>query len=240
MRLILCGGGWAEKTVIPNKLFESLIDDKRPILYIPIARNPVDDGYDSCKTWLSGELGKIKHGPIDMVNSADEIFGRNMNDYAAVFIGGGNTYKLLKELKDTGVFNVLQKYVDKGGLVYGCSAGALIFGSDIDSCLYMDPNDVKLEDTAGFNCMFGASFAAHYTNKNETKTETATNYLTQYSCNEPVIALPEEDSLYINGDMVQVIGTRPWYIFNNGVRREFMPNKKYTVTDFTEQINRVK
>ena len=24
MKLILCGGGWAEKTVIPNKVFESL------------------------------------------------------------------------------------------------------------------------------------------------------------------------------------------------------------------------
>lgn len=80
----------------------------------------------------------------------------------------------------------------------------------------------------------------HYTNKNEAKTETATNYLTQYSYREPVIALPEEDSLYINGDMVQVIGNRPWYIFNNGACREFMPNEKYTVSDFTEQINRVK
>ncbi len=240
MRLILCGGGWAEKTVIPNKLFESLIDNSRPILYIPIARNPVDDGYESCKTWLSGEFGKIKHGPIDMVNSADEILNRNISNYAAVFIGGGNTYKLLKELKDSGAFDILQKYVADGGLVYGCSAGALIFGKDIDSCLYMDPNDVGLDNTAGLNCMFGASFAAHYTNKNESKTENATNYLMEYSYHEPVIALPEEDSLYINDDIVQVIGTRPWYIFRNGARREFMPNEKYTVADFTEQIKHVK
>ena len=37
MTLILCGGGWAEKTVIPNKLFGSLIDSSKPILYIPLA-----------------------------------------------------------------------------------------------------------------------------------------------------------------------------------------------------------
>lgn len=39
MKLILCGGGWAEKTVIPNKVFESLIDPNKPILYIPQARD---------------------------------------------------------------------------------------------------------------------------------------------------------------------------------------------------------
>ena len=236
MKLILCGGGWAEKTVIPNRLFEGLIDASRPILYIPFAREPADDGYNSCVNWLSGEFGQINHGPIDMVNSGAEILNRDMSNYAAVFIGGGNTYKLLKELKDTGAFDVLQKYIADGGLVYGCSAGALIFSKNINSCLYMDPNDVGLGDTAGFDCVFGASFAAHYTNKNEAKTEIATKYLTEYSHTEPVIALPEEDSLYINGDMVSVIGTRPWYIFNNGARREFVPNEEYTTDGFILNI----
>ena len=236
MKLILCGGGWAEKTVIPNKVFESLIDASRPILYIPFARDPADNGYDSCVTWLSGELGQIKHGPIDMVCSGNDILNRNMVDYTAVFIGGGNTYKLLKELKDTGAFAVLQSYVAAGGLVYGCSAGSCLFGKNINSCLYMDPNEVGLVDTAGLDCMFGTSFAAHYTNKNDAKMAAATKYLTEYSHTEPVIALPEEDSLYINGDMVSVIGTRPWYVFNDGVRREFAPDVEYTVDEFQTLI----
>ena len=47
-----------------NKLFESLIDAAKPILYIPLARDRGEDNYDSCKTWLTSELKDIKHGEI--------------------------------------------------------------------------------------------------------------------------------------------------------------------------------
>ena len=33
MKLILCGGGWAEKTVIPNKVFESLMQFEPNVKY---------------------------------------------------------------------------------------------------------------------------------------------------------------------------------------------------------------
>ena len=42
MAIILGGGGSAEQTIITNKLFESLIDSKKPILYIPLAWNHYD------------------------------------------------------------------------------------------------------------------------------------------------------------------------------------------------------
>lgn len=232
MNLILCGGGWAEKTVIPNKLFESLIDAAKPILYIPLARDRGEDNYDSCKTWLTSELKDIKHGEIVMLRSASEIADKNVSDFSGVFIGGGNTYKLLKELKESPAFEWLKNYLQTGGVIYGCSAGSIIFGHDIDSCLYMDENEVALKDVNGLDSIFGFSFTAHYTNKNEEKTKKATKYLTEYSKKTPVLALPEEDSLYINDDLVKVIGTRPYYMFNQGMRTEFQPEIEYTVQEF--------
>ena len=239
MTLILCGGGWAEKTVIPNKLFGSLIDSSKPILYIPLARDPAENGYESSFAWIHGEFSNIAHGDIVMVNSSEEILDKNLDDYAAIFIGGGNTYKLLKRLKDSGVFDRIKKYIDNGGIVYGCSAGAIIFGKNIDSCLYMDPNDVELSDTKGFNSIFDFSFTAHYTNKNEEKTKKATDYLLQYSEKEPVIALPEEDSLYVNGNKIKIIGTRPWYVFNHGNKKHFEPNSEYFKEDFINVVDNV-
>ena len=239
MNLILCGGGWAEKTVIPNKLFEGLIDVSRSILYMPLARDPAENGYENSFDWIQGEFGNIKHGDIVMVNSALEILDQNLDDYAAIFIGGGNTYKLLKRLKDSGAFERIEKYISNGGLVYGCSAGAIIFGKNIDSCLYMDPNDVELSDTKGFNSIFDFSFTAHYTNKNEEKTKKATDYLLQYSEKEPVVALPEEDSLYINGDKIKIIGTRPWYVFNHGTKKQFEPDVEYSAEDFVDTVKNV-
>ena len=232
MNLILCGGGWAEKTVIPNKLFESLIDAAKPILYIPLARDRGEDNYDSCKTWLTSELKDIKHGEIVMLRSASEIADKNVSDFSGVFIGGGNTYKLLKELKESPAFEWLKNYLQTGGVIYGCSAGSIIFGHDIDSCLYMDENEVALKDVNGLDSIFGFSFTAHYTNKNEEKTKKATDYLIEYSKKTPVLALPEEDSLYINDDLVKVIGTRPYYMFNQGMHTEFQPEIEYTVQEF--------
>lgn len=239
MKLILCGGGWAEKTIIPNKLFETLIDTTKPILYIPLARNCGDDNYDSCKAWLSGEFKEIKHGEIVMIRSASEIADKNTNDFAGVFIGGGNTYKLLKELKEGPAFDWLQQYMKTSGVIYGCSAGSIIFGHDIDSCLYMDENEVKLENVSGFNSIFDFSFTAHYTNKNEEKTKKATDYLVEYSNKTPVLALPEEDSLYINDNLIKVIGSRPYYVFNRGKRAEFQPNVEYTKDAFVHNITNV-
>ena len=232
MNLILCGGGWAEKTVVPNKVFESLIDETKPILYIPLARNRGEDNYDSCKIWLTRELKDVKHGEIVMLRSASEIADKNVSDFSGVFIGGGNTYKLLKELKESPAFEWLKNYLQTGGVIYGCSAGACLCGYDIDSCLYMDPNDVRLLDVTGLDAALGFSIAAHYTNGDRAETELATKYLTEYSKKTPVLALPEEDSLYINDDLVKVIGTRPYYVFNKGVHAKFQPEIEYTVEEF--------
>ncbi len=236
MSILLGGGGSAEKTVISNKLFESLINHEKPILYIPLAWNHIDPGYESCKKFLIGELQNIKHGEIQVIQTADEIVRKNLFNYSAIFIGGGNTYKLLKQLKDSGAFEHIKQFTDNGGLVYGGSAGSIIFGKDIDVCFYMDTNDVELKDTTGFNSLFGFSFTAHYTSHGEERTQQETEYLTKYSMREPVIALPEEDSLYTDGKIVKIVGLRPWYIFNNGKNKKFEPNLEYTKDDFIKVV----
>ena len=58
--------------------------------------------------------------------------------------GGGNTYKLLNGIKEHSIFNKIIDYLNNDGIIIGCSAGTIIFGYDIDSCLIMDRNDVNL------------------------------------------------------------------------------------------------
>lgn len=239
MAVILGGGGSAEQTVLTNKLFESLIDSAKPILYIPLAWTHYDKGYQNCKKFLIGEFSNIKHGEIEVVQSADEILSKNLLDYSAVFIGGGNTYKLLKELKDSGAFEKIKQYTDNGGIVYGGSAGAVVFGKDINSIAYMDINNVGLNDTRGFNSLFEFSLTAHYTNRSEEKHKKATEYLIKYSMQEPVIALPEEDSLYTDGKIVKIVGTRPWYIFNKGKNRQLNSGVEYRKDDFINLVNNI-
>lgn len=48
MRLILCGGGHGEKTVIANSKLNDIIDHTRPLLYVPLAMDEVEHPYDGC------------------------------------------------------------------------------------------------------------------------------------------------------------------------------------------------
>jgi dipeptidase E len=237
MGILLGGGGSAKQTVISNKLFESLIDSEKPILYIPLAWNHYDEGYQNCKKFLIGEFSNIKHGEIEVIQSAKEISTKKLSDYSAIFIGGGNTYKLLKLLKDSDAFEQIKEYIENGGTVYGGSAGAAIFGKNINSILYMDTNNVELTDTTGFNLLFGFSLTVHYTNQDEEYHKKATEYLKKHSGQEPVIALPEENSLYTDGNIVKIVGTRPWHIFNNRKIKQLNPNIEFTKNDFINTVN---
>ncbi len=240
MKLILCGGGWADKTIIPNKAFEGIIDTSKPILYIPVARTKRGATYQDCTEWLLNEFGGIAHGRIDTIESANDINGLDLSVYTSIFIGGGNTYKLLKELKESGAIQRIMDYVNNGGIVYGCSAGAIVFGQNINCCSYEDPNDVNLKDTDGFGIIFGCNLSAHYMNADDKTNEIATQLLSEESYTNPVIALPEEDSLYINGDNIKIIGTKTFSIFNYGKKQNLEPNITYTQKEFIELISNVK
>lgn len=170
------------------------------------------------------------------MRDADEIRKHTLSEYAAIFIGGGNTYRLSQRLKNSGAFELIKEYLNNGRIVYGGSAGAIIFGKSIDSCLYMDTNDVVLGDTSGFDTLFGFSFTAHYTNQHASKHKVATNYLTQYSTKEPIVALPEKDSLYTDGNTIKIVGTKPWYVFNGGKNKCFEPGTEYTKNEFISAI----
>ena len=233
MNLILCGGGWGQKTTSSNKLFESLIKGSKPVLYIPFARESSDDNYQYCKTWLITKAFKdIKLGDIIVLNSAEEIADKSINDFGGVFIGGGNPYKLLKELTDGRVIDWLNKYLQTDGVIYGSSAGAMLFGKNVDSAEYLVKNEVGLQNTDGLNKVFGMSIAPHYTNANNSISQKATTYLVKYSKKTPVLALPEEDSLYINNKNVTVIGTKPYCFFVDGKSVEFQPNITYAKETF--------
>ena len=227
MRLFLCGGGDAEKTLEANKRLNEIINHDKPILYVPLAMDEDKHPYDDCLEWVKGELSSVEVPYINMVRTFEELANKDYSNYSAIFIGGGNTFKLLKGIKDSGAFYKIKEYIDNNGIIFGGSAGAIIFGYDINSCLSMDKNDVKLEDTKGFDVLNGLSIFAHYLNHSSKLTEEEnaerdqkyTDALQQFSFeNGQVIALPEEDTIFINGDNVEVIGTLPYYRFRNGAR----------------------
>lgn len=216
MKLILNGGGDGESVKSARQLLNSLIDNNKKILYIPFAWP--DPTYNGCLEFMTDELSDVDKAGIDMVKNTEELMGRDFNDYACLYIGGGNTYKLLNDFKTSGVFDKIKKYlIEDDGIVYGGSAGAIIFGKDLDSCNTDDENEVGLVDNSGFNMINGYSLLCHYTSREQERTEISKKYLLKLSEIKPVYAIPEEDTIFVDGNTMEFIGDKPYYEFINGI-----------------------
>ncbi len=223
MRIFLCGGGSGKKIKKATIKFGSIIDRTKPLLYIPLAMK--SERYDSCLEWIKEEMNIIDITNIDMVISGEDLYKKNFDNYSAIYIGGGNTYKLLKDIKENNCFDKIKKYIDNDGIVFGGSAGAIIFGKDIDTCKYEDDNSIiDLKDTKGFNALSEYSLLCHY-NDNIIKTKDNINYLKEYSIGKKVLYLPEEDTIFVNGNDIELIGDKEYILFDNGNMITAKPGK---------------
>ena len=229
MRVFLNGGGCGKQTLLTYKEINKIIDHNKPVLYIPLAMDEEEHPYDSCYEWIKEEISSIDISNIEMVRSFEELEKKDLDKYSLIYIGGGNTYKLLNGIKITKIYEKLKKYILSNGIVYGSSAGTVIFGKSINIIEVMDKNEVHLIDTKGFDCLNDISIFVHYTNyrsklseeENKTLTDKYTDFITEYtSNNEKVIAIPEEDTIFFDGKNIRVIGELPYYIFENGKKEK--------------------
>jgi dipeptidase E len=147
---------------------------------------------------------------IEMIRSAEELSRKHLADYSFLFIGGGNTFKLLYDIKRVNMFEPIRGYLQNGGVAFGGSAGAIIFGEDLESCALDDDNDVGLKDTEGFDVLDGISFLCHFTNRIPERDRRSEEYLLKISGHRKVYALPEEDTLFVNHSQVEPIIGRPY------------------------------
>lgn len=221
MRIFLCGGGDGSQTTNTYNKLNEIIDHTKPLLYIPLAME--SDKYSSCYEWITNELKDINIPSIEMIYQASEITNKNLEDYCAIFIGGGNTFKLLKDLKISGAYEKIQEFINNNGIIFGGSAGAIIFGKNLKSCALDDDNAVNLKDISGYDVLNGYSILCHYTNRTKEKDAESKEYLLNLSKEEKVVALPEEDTIYVNDDNIEVIGNRPYYIFDKSAITEKNP-----------------
>lgn len=227
MKVFICGGGSGEQTRRALQRLNEVVRHDLPCLYIPLAME--EEHYDGCYEWIAGELSGVGIPGIEMVRSAEELARKRLTDYSFLFIGGGNTFKLLNDIKRAGMFEPIREYLRNGGTAFGGSAGAIIFGEDLEPCAPDDPNEAGLKDTGGFDVLGGASFLCHYTNRCPEQDRRSGEYLLKISDHRKTYALPEEDTLFLNGNRLEEIIDRPYFIFENRRKTEVMTDgKKYT------------
>jgi len=233
MKLFLNGGGCGSQTIDTYTEINKIIDHSKPVLYIPLAMDEKDHPYDDCYEWIKGEIVSIDIPNIEMVRDFKELSEKDFSNYSMLYIGGGNTFKLLKGIKEYNSFNKILDFLNSDGIVYGSSAGSIIFCKDIKIIEPMDPNNINLKETKGFNVLNNIYLFVHYKNyrskltkeENEKTHKRYTDFLTEYSIKgEKIIAFPEENTLFWDGKNFKMIGKSPYYIFKNGEISEMNQN----------------
>lgn len=212
MKLFLCGGGSGKQINDVYRYFSNILDKSKPILYIPFAMDDIK--YDNCYTWFSKEIAHFGVTDFEMVRNCNQLLSKNFNNYSAIFIGGGNTFKLLSELKKGSIIPKLDEYLKNDGIIFGGSAGAIIFGRDINSCLMNDENLIGLKDCSGLDMLNHYSILCHY---NETgMSSNSKNYLLDYSKKYATICLPETGTIMVDNKNIIFLGHGKCAIFKNG------------------------
>ncbi|MAG02325.1 peptidase [Candidatus Pacearchaeota archaeon] len=220
-RLFLSGGGDEKQTY---KIDEEFLRGVEKILYIPIAWK--DGDYESCKRWFSNAMGM--HKKVHITTLTELSNAPSLEDYDAVYVGGGNTFKLLDEMKRFNFDDKLHKYFLNGGTVYGGSAGAIIWGNDINIALYCedaDENKVNLKDTKGINVVSNCDVQCHFFDNQEKE---HLDYVDENNRN--VVALPEESALLISKDGSKVIGDKPVTLFTRGKIKKFEVGENFNMS----------
>ena len=155
---------------------------------------------------------------IEVVRVTEDAGLAALESAGAVFVGGGNTFRLLGLLRSSGVLEALRRLTARGVPYLGASAGTNIAAPTIKTT-----NDMPIVDPRGFEALGLVPFQInpHYLDADagsrhmgETREERLREYLEE---NETaVIGLREGSWLHLEGTSLCLEGGSPARVFRRG------------------------
>lgn len=199
MALFLTGGGEQEEFQNLDRLFIESLPNNALIGILPQAADDEQDVLERIEQDFSHK--KINDFKLVLDDST------NLDQFDAIMIEGGNTFELIKSIRDTNFFSLLKNYFATEKPIYADSAGAIMLGSDIQTAFLGDDADddhLKLQDYRGINLISSWAVHAHATDDD---LEQLKDLL--YDKSNPILVLEEETGVYIKNDELQVLGSAP-------------------------------
>jgi len=190
----------------------SFLGDLKRVLFVPFAL------YDRDKYAATAKQRFAKMGyDVSSIHNAEDAV-RAVNDTDAVFIGGGNTFRLLKALYDFALLGPIRDRVAAGMPYIGSSAGSNVAGPTIRTT-----NDMPIVQPPSFDALGLVSFQInpHYLDPDpnsrhmgETREERILQFLEENDT--PVVGLREGAMLRIENGETILRGSTGARIFRKG------------------------
>ena len=183
------------------------------VAFVPFALHDLD-GY----TATARDRFRAMGYELTSVHTASDA-RKALTDSNAVFIGGGNTFRLLKALYDFDLLGTLRRLVDAGMPYVGSSAGSNVAGPTIKTT-----NDMPIVEPPSFDALGLVSFQVnpHYQDPDpdsrhmgETREVRIMQFLEENST--PVVGLREGAMLRIEGSSTTLKGSTGARVFRKGL-----------------------
>ncbi|MBA2250887.1 MAG: dipeptidase PepE [Chitinophagaceae bacterium] len=186
-------------------------EDPLKIAFIPFAL--VNKNYDEYANNVRLALDDLQH----TINLADNEEAKNIIAQSdVIMVGGGNTFKLLHDIYEAGLIDIIRNKINDGARYIGWSAGSNILSPTIGTT-----NDMPVIQPQSFNALglFPFQINPHYINQKpeghngETRDQRLLEFM-QINPGLPVVGLPEGTALQLEGKVLKFIGGIPGVLFS--------------------------
>ncbi len=169
-KIVAIGGGeigsrgcLVETTKIDREIIR-LTGKKRPrVLFIPTASSDSDGYFETVQKHFGRRLGcKVDVIRVIKEKLSREEIERKVMSSDIVYVGGGNTLKMIRAWKSCGLDTILKKAWNKGIILSGLSAGSICwFRSGISDSRRLKDPDAELIKVSGLGFIH-ATHSPHY------------------------------------------------------------------------------
>jgi dipeptidase E len=213
------GGGYLDHAMAEIRAFLGGVPE---LLFVPFALQD-RQGY------TARAAARFRQEGIEVRSlTADEAGRRSVEDAQAVFVGGGNTFRLLKTLREADLLGPIAARARDGMRYLGASAGTNIAGPTIRTT-----NDMPIVEPGGFDALALVPFQInpHYLDPDpatrhmgETREERIREFLEEND--RLVVGLREGAWLHLDGARLALHGVAAARIFRRGAPpREVSPGE---------------
>lgn len=221
-KLVLYSGGQNRSNHQLHQALVDLVGSKKRIrmAYVPFCE-------DGCQIFFKrferryGRYGATDFQclPVDVRPKRAEMEKALKGDI--IYLAGGNTFYFLKHLRSSGLLARLKTFAEKGGVLAGLSAGAIMLTPNIELAAYPpfepDENDVGIRNLKALG-LVKFEFLPHFVNSKRMN-----EAMLMYSLlsKNPVLACPDGSGVVIDGWRKTYFG--PAYIFHRGQKINLDP-----------------
>jgi dipeptidase E len=206
MKIVLYSGGSEEENRFLNKRALRLTEKADPKLtFIPSSSIDADVDFQYFVSEFSRfGVNRFMYFCVDIPFTNTMLKEVLKSDL--IFLGGGNTFYFLKHLRSSGMFTHFEKFLKRGGVLCGLSAGAIVLTPHVHTASFphfdRDENPFAMKNLNAARFV-NFEFFPHY--KNSKRYE---NEMLHYSkkTNIPLYAIADGGGIIVEDDQISFSG----------------------------------